>query len=113
LKLPFKKKLAGSRAGSPGRGRRPKGVAAATEEARSIGSIWCGTLMRHVIFARPVAACARRMIDAAVTTALVTATGFALRTPTRFPGAARGAINMAAIAIAADQYLDPAALTQE
>ena len=33
LKLPFKKKLAGSRAGSPGRGRRPKGVAAATEEA--------------------------------------------------------------------------------
>ena len=35
LKLPFKKKLAGSRAGSPGRGRRPKGVAAATEDARS------------------------------------------------------------------------------
>jgi transposase len=35
LKLPFKKKLAGSRTGSPGRGRRPKGVAAATENARS------------------------------------------------------------------------------
>lgn len=35
LKLPFKKKLAGSRAGSPGRSRRPKGVAQATEEARS------------------------------------------------------------------------------
>ena len=33
LKLPFKKKLAGSRAGSPGRGRRSKGVAAPTEEA--------------------------------------------------------------------------------
>ena len=34
LKLPFKKKLAGGRAGSPGRGGRPKGVAAATEDAR-------------------------------------------------------------------------------
>ena len=33
LKLPFKKKLAGGRARSPGRGRRPKGVAAAAEEA--------------------------------------------------------------------------------
>ena len=33
LKLPFKKKFAGSRAGSPGRGRSPKDVAAATEEA--------------------------------------------------------------------------------
>src|SRR5260370_35293262 len=34
LKLPFKKKLAGSRAGSPGRGPRPKGVAVAPAEAR-------------------------------------------------------------------------------
>jgi hypothetical protein len=33
LKLPFKKKLASSRAGSTGRGRGPKGVAAATEDA--------------------------------------------------------------------------------
>ena len=33
LKLPFKKKFAGSRARSPRRGRRPKGAAAATEEA--------------------------------------------------------------------------------
>ncbi len=33
LKLPFKKKFAGSRTRSPGRGRRPKGVAAATDEA--------------------------------------------------------------------------------
>lgn len=80
---------------------------------QSIGAIRCGTLMRHVIFARPVAACARRMIGAAVTAALVTATGFALRAPARFPGAAFGAIDMAAIAMAADQDLDPAALTQE
>ena len=65
--------------------------------------------MRHVIFARPVAACSRRMIGAAVTALLVTATGFALRDRARFPGAAFGAINMAAIAMAADQYLDPAA----
>jgi hypothetical protein len=80
---------------------------------QTIGSIRCGTLMRHVIFARPMAACARRMIGAAVTAPLVTATGFALRAPARFPGAARGTINMAAIAMAADQYLDPAAMTQE
>jgi hypothetical protein len=53
------------------------------------------------------------MVGAAVTAVLVTASGFALRAQARFPGAARGAINMAAIAIAADQYLDPAALTQE
>jgi transposase len=33
LKLPFKKKFAGGRARSPGRGRRPKGVTAAAEEA--------------------------------------------------------------------------------
>jgi hypothetical protein len=80
---------------------------------QTIGAIRCGTLMRHVIFARPVAACSRRMIGAAVTAALITATGFALRASARFPGAAFGAINMAAIAMAADQYLDPAALTQE
>jgi hypothetical protein len=80
---------------------------------QTIGAILSGTLMRHVIFARPVAAGARCMIGAAVTALLVTATGFALRTQARFPGAAFGAINMAAIAMAADQYLDPAALTQE
>jgi len=61
----------------------------------------------------PVAACSRRMIDAAVTARLVTATGLALRASARFPGAAFGAINMAAIAMAADQYLDPAAVTQK
>jgi hypothetical protein len=67
--------------------------------------------MRHVIFARSVAACSRRMIDAAVMARLVTATGFALRAPARFLSAAFGAIDMAAIAMAADQDLDPAALT--
>jgi hypothetical protein len=82
-------------------------------DRRRFRSIRCGTLMRHVIFARPVAACSRRMIGAAVTAPLVTATGFALRASARFPGAAFGAINMAAMAMAADQYLDPAALTQE
>jgi hypothetical protein len=45
---------------------------------QTIGLIRCGTLMRHVIFARSVTACARRMIGAAVTAALVTTTGFAL-----------------------------------
>src|SRR5258708_20099461 len=80
---------------------------------QTIESIGCGTLMRHVIFARPIAACSRRMIDAAVMARLVTATSFALRAPARFPGAAFGAINMSAIAMAADQDLDSAALTQK
>jgi hypothetical protein len=80
---------------------------------QTIGAIRCGTLMRHVVFAHPMAARARRMIGAAVTAPLVTTTGFALRASARFPGAACGAINMAAIAMTADQYLDPAALTQE
>jgi hypothetical protein len=80
---------------------------------QTIGSIRCGTLMRHVIFAHPVAACARRMIDAAVTARLVTATGFALRLSTRLLSAALDAVHVAAITMAADQHLDPAALTQE
>jgi hypothetical protein len=78
-----------------------------------IGAMRYGTLMRHVILARPVAAGARRVIEAAVTALLVTATGFPSRAPPGFLSAAFGAINMAAVAMAADQDLDPAALTQE
>jgi len=80
---------------------------------KSIGSIRGGTLMRHVILARPVPAGAGRMIEAAVTAVLVTATGFPSRAPPGVLGAASGAIDMAAVAMAADQNLDPAALTQE
>jgi hypothetical protein len=80
---------------------------------KSIGLIRGGTLMRHVILARPVPAGAGRMIEAAVTAVLVTATGFPSRAPPGVLGAASGAIDMAAVATAADQDLDPAALTQE
>jgi hypothetical protein len=80
---------------------------------KSIGSIRGGTLMRHVIFARPVPAGAGRVIEAAVTAVLVTTTGFPSRAPPGVLGAASGAIDMAAVAVAADQNLDPAALTQE
>jgi hypothetical protein len=69
--------------------------------------------MRHVIFARPVAACSHRMVGAAAVARLVTATGVALRATARVPSAAVGAVYVAAIAMAADQNLDPAALAQE
>jgi hypothetical protein len=78
-----------------------------------IGLVRCGTLMRHVIFARTIAACSRRMIDAAAAAHLITATGFALRLSASFLSASFGAINMAAITMAADQHLDPTAPAQE
>jgi hypothetical protein len=78
-----------------------------------IQSIRHGTLMRHVIFARPVAACSRRMVDAAAAARLVTPTGVALRATAGFPSAAVGAVHVTAIAMAADKHLDPAALAQE
>jgi len=53
------------------------------------------------------------MIEAAATARLVTATGVTLRASARFPSTARNAINVAAIAMAADQHLDPAAPAQE
>jgi hypothetical protein len=69
--------------------------------------------MRHVIFVHPVAARSRRMIEAAATARLVTATGVALRAAARFPSTILDAVNVAAIAMAADQHLDAAALAQE
>jgi hypothetical protein len=53
------------------------------------------------------------MVDAAATARLVTATGVALRMSARFPSTALEAVHVAAIAMAADQHLDPAALAQE
>jgi hypothetical protein len=78
-----------------------------------IRSIRRGTVMRHVIFAHPVTACPHRMIDAAATARLVTATGFTLRPPTRFPRTACGAVHVAAIAMAADEHLHSAAQAQK
>jgi hypothetical protein len=53
------------------------------------------------------------MIEAAATARLVTATGVALRASARFPSTIFDAVNVAAIAMAADQHLEPAALAQE
>jgi hypothetical protein len=66
--------------------------------------------MRHVIFACPMAAGSRRMIDTAATAHLIAATGVTLRVSARFESAAFGAVQVAAIAMAADQHLHPAAL---
>ena len=69
--------------------------------------------MRHEVFPGPVPTRSRRVIDAAATAHLVTAPGVAPRSPTRFQSAARDAVHVAAIAMAADQHLEPAALAQE
>jgi hypothetical protein len=69
--------------------------------------------MRHVIFARPIATCPCRMVVAAAAPDLITAAGFALRLSACFLSASFGAINMAAITMAADQDLDPTAPAQE
>ncbi|HEX5846991.1 MAG TPA: hypothetical protein VFY53_12180 [Rhodoplanes sp.] len=69
--------------------------------------------MRHEVFPGPVPTRSRRVIDAAATAHLVTAPGVAPRSPTRFQSAARDAVHVAAIAMAADQHLHPAALAQE
>jgi len=53
------------------------------------------------------------MIEAAATARLVTTAGVALRMSARFPSTALDAVHVAAIAMAADQHLDPAALAQE
>jgi hypothetical protein len=53
------------------------------------------------------------MIEAPATAHLVTTTGVALRMSARFPSTALDAVHVAAIAMAADQHLDPAALAQE
>jgi hypothetical protein len=53
------------------------------------------------------------MIEATATARLVTATGVALRASARFPRTILDAVNVAAIAMAADQHLEPAALAQE
>jgi len=53
------------------------------------------------------------MIEAAATARLVTATSVALRAAARFPSTILDAVNVAAIAMAADQHLDPAAPAQE
>ena len=78
---------------------------------QTIGSIRQGTLMRHVIFVRPVAACTHRMVDAAAVARLVTATGVALRATASIRSTADGTVYVPAITMAADQHLDPAAMT--
>jgi len=69
--------------------------------------------MRHVIFARSIAPSSRRMIDAASAAQLIAATRLALRLSPCFLRASFGAIHMAAITMAADQHLDPAATAQK
>jgi hypothetical protein len=63
--------------------------------------------MRHVIFARSVATLAIRMLQSAAAACLVAATGRPQRSLTGLRRAV-GAIDIAAVATAADQHLIPA-----
>jgi hypothetical protein len=53
------------------------------------------------------------MIETAATAHLVTASGIAPRSSARFQSAARDAVHVATVAMAADQHLHPAALAQK
>jgi hypothetical protein len=68
--------------------------------------------MRHV-FTPPVAPGPRRMGEAAAPARLVTAAGGAQRVSPRRPGTPFAAINLTAIAMAADQHLRPTAPAQK
>src|SRR6516162_9752562 len=64
--------------------------------------------MRHV-FTPSVAPGPRRMGEAAAPARLITTAGVAQRVSPRRPGTPFAAVNLAAIAMAADQHLGPAA----
>jgi len=69
--------------------------------------------MRHDFIAGPVTSGASRMQMAAATGALIAPAGVAHARPSHRPGALGSAIALAAIAMATDQHLGPAAGTQE
>jgi hypothetical protein len=69
--------------------------------------------MRHVICASPVTPRPRRMGEAAAAARLVTTAGFAQRPAARRARTAGRAVNLAAVATAADHHLDAAAPAQK
>jgi len=69
--------------------------------------------MRHFLLPRPIAPGPRRMLEAATTARLITATGQALRDPPSLSGAALRTINIAAITTATDQHLGLAKGTEK
>ena len=68
--------------------------------------------MRH-LFMPPVAPGPRRVAEAAAPARLVTAAGGMQRAAPRCPGTPFAAVNLAAIAMATDQHLSPAAPAQK
>src|SRR5487761_1234223 len=74
-----------------------------------IHPLWRGTVMRHIIFARPVTTRPHRMIEAAAAARLVTPPGLALRQQSRFLSTALATVHVAVIAMAADEHLGAAA----
>lgn len=69
--------------------------------------------MRHIFLPRAIATGTRGVIDAATLARLVALAGRTLRTTSGFLRAGPGAIDLAAVAAAADQHLRSAAPTQE
>lgn len=69
--------------------------------------------MRHFISPRAIAAASRRMLEAALAGLLVALAGRALRFASRSPSTVVGAIDLAAIARAANEYLCAATRTEK
>lgn len=69
--------------------------------------------MRHFILSGAVAAASLRMFEAALAARLVTSPSFALRVTARLVCAVPGAVDLATIAVAADEHLGLAANTQK
>jgi hypothetical protein len=69
--------------------------------------------MRHVISPKPVAPGAFGMGKAAAAAVLAASAGVAQRASARLPRAARATVNLATIALAADEHLSPATPAQK
>lgn len=69
--------------------------------------------MRHVLASCPVAPGPLGMAQPPITALLIAPSGLALRTTPRFLGAALGAVDLAAIAAAANHHRSPAANAPE
>jgi hypothetical protein len=72
-----------------------------------------GTLMRHILLLGAISASPFGMRPAAAPTCLIASARQALCLTTRRLCAARGAVDLAAVAVAANKHLRPAARTEE
>jgi hypothetical protein len=95
------------------RGERPGVQRHRGERHNIILWLWWGTLMRHDLLLCTIAAGACCMMHAPATARLIAPAGRPLSMLARFLCTGAGAINLAVVAVAADQHLSPAAHAQK